>query len=1126
MVASTLPAAFGGKMRSRYLRVIGLFALLWSSIAIAQFSGTVQGTVSDQTGAIVPAASVVLHNLSTGGDLQTATSSSGSFFFPSIAPGSYQLRISAPGFSTSQIDVQVGANEVRGVNVELRVGATDTLVNVAATSEGINPDETRVQATLTSENIGLLPLPNRDTTMLVQLAPGVGGFVDPSNGIGYGSSIFGSGTFQPGSNSSISSPITANGLPGASNLYLIDDLPVMSTTTRGNITILPNPDMIDQVSLQTQSYSVENGQSSSLQTAFTTKSGANSFHGSLDFTYTGRFLSASKVFSPSNFNFHRQNFVAALGGPLWKDRTFFFGSVQLLRSAGAGGGLDTWLAPELVNWAQTAYPTAMGTKALAMAPPTRVYNGVPVLASAAFPHTATSGCETPATNNLPCSTPVRYVGQSAQTNPYNGTQWNIRLDQLFRGGKDRIYGQYIHLNQTSGFLSDRAFFDSASPSVTWYWSINYVRAFSSRLVNEAHFGAARTWQAIEAANPISQSVPPTPRINTGSNIQTTQNGTSTREHPLNVRDTVSWNLGAHSLRLGYQYFHGDSYSRQDRYARPFSTQFTNELTFLQDQATNASYFSIGGDGKYQPQIYGSQVSWNGIFVDDQWKIRPRLTLNVGIRYDDFGNPSKTANDALDFYPIFTGSGSDLLSNVLDASTRRADNAFVSRRKGNIQPRGGFAWTPAPNGKLLVRGGVGLYLDSVQPGEVSMNLPTNPPNRISLSVSTSSAPQYQAFLKPIPYGDFQTPVAPYGFHLPPVVTYGADSKGNICYDPSCTTKFASGLNGYDRDLKSQKVMVYSLGIEQESVGRAVFSLTYVGSRGYDLYYGGDYNLLPGDLIANGFQKRRTQDWGQITFYRNGLTSNYNGVIFAIRQSHKGLFWKSSYTWSHALQDAPNAGQSNTSTTQLMANVIAPKQYYGSTAFDRTHVFSLSGGYTVPRVGENRLINLTASGWRLGTIITAESGTPFTVVNTTAYTAPTASNPLGGGYMADGNNFGIPSYNGSHRGAFSREEARNGAFVLSDFSAPANYTKAPGMGNQAANIFRNTGYFTVNANLAKGFAIPWIRGEKATFTLRGEASNLLNRANLGPIGNVTNSSFFGKSSTSFNPRFLQLGGRLEF
>src|SRR5439155_6913259 len=117
-----------------------------------------------------------------------------------------------------------------------------------------------------------------------------------------------------------------------------------------------------------------------------------------------------KVFAHSNFNFHRQNIVGTLGGPIWKDRTIFFGSVQLLRSAGAGGGLDTWLAPELVQWALTAYPTANGPKALAMAPPTRVYNGVPVLAATAFPRTATLGCETAATNNLPCSTPVRYVG--------------------------------------------------------------------------------------------------------------------------------------------------------------------------------------------------------------------------------------------------------------------------------------------------------------------------------------------------------------------------------------------------------------------------------------------------------------------------------------------------------------------------------------------------------------------------------------------------------------------------------------------------------------------------------------------------------------------------------------------
>src|SRR6187402_341911 len=1037
------PSDPGEEMRQIRLLVISLFMTMYGATAFAQFSGTVQGTVSDPGGAVIAGAVITLHNMSNGSDLTYVTSSSGSYFFPSIAPGAYQLHVSATGFSKATLDEQVGTSEVRGVNVQMRVGGTDTEVVVTADAGGVNPEETRVQTTLTSENLAVLPLPNRDTTMLIQLAPGVGGFVDPSNGIGYGSSIFGNGTYQPGSNAAIASPITANGLPGASNLYLIDDLPVMSTTNRGSVTILPNPDMIDQVSLQTQTYSVENGQSSSLQTAFTTKSGSNKFHGSADFTYTGRFLSASKVFAPSNLNFHRQNIVAALGGPVWKDRTFFFGSVQLLRSAGAGGGLDTWLAPELASWALTAYPAANGPKAMALGPPTRVYNGVAVLAATAFPHTATTGCETAATKNLPCTTPVRYIGQSAQTNPYDGMQWNGRLDQVLRGGKDRLYGQYIHLNQTTGFLSDRAYFDSATPSVTWYWSLNYVRTFSSHLVNEVHFGAARTWLSTQANNPTSQSVPITPRINTGSSIQTTQSTTSTREHPLNLRDSVSWSHGAHNLRFGYQFFHGDSYSRQDRYARPFSTQFTDELTFLQDKATNASYFSIGGDGRYQPQIYGSQVSWNGAFIEDQWKARPSLTLNVGLRYDDFGNPSKTSNDALDFYPLFLGGGNDLLTQVLNVSTHRGDNAFVGRRKGNVQPRAGFAWTPTPDKKLLLRGGVGFYLDSVQPGEVSANLPTNPPNRISLNVSTSSAPQYQVFLNPIPYGDFKTTTPPYGVNLPAVTTYGVDPKGNVCADAPCTTKFASGLNGYDRDLKSQKVLVYSLGLEQEMGARSVFSITYVGSRAYDLYYSGDYNLLPGDLILNGFQKRRTQDWGQITYYKNGLTSNYSGVIFAARQNYKSLLWKASYTWSHALQDAPAAGQSNSSTAQLIANVATPKQYYGNTAFDRTNVFSLAGGYTVPTVSHYRALDLVGSGWRVGAIITAESGTPFTVVNTSAFGPPTTANPLGGGYMADGNNFGIPSYNGRRHGAFSRDEARNGAFNLSDFSAPTNYTTTPGM-----------------------------------------------------------------------------------
>jgi hypothetical protein len=343
----------------------------------------------------------------------------------------------------------------------------------------------------------------------------------------------------------------------------------------------------------------------------------------------------------------------------------------------------------------------------------------------------------------------------------------------------------------------------------------------------------------------------------------------------------------------------------------------------------------------------------------------------------------------------------------------------------------------------------------------------------------------------------------------------------------STVYPSGLNGYDRNLGVQKILRYSLGTEFQAPAGMVFSLTYVGSYAYDLYYGGDWNLLPGDLIIhNGVQERRTSEWGQIEYNSNGLTSNYNGVIWSLRQQYKNLFWQASYSWSHALQDAPNASQANTQTTQLFTEVYTPKQYYGSAAFDRPSVFTLFGGYEIPKLSTHAWVN-EVSSWRLGTIITAQSGTPFTVVNSAAFGAPTASSPLGGDYEADGQNFGVPTYNGVHHGGWTRAQARAGVFnEATDFSAPVNFPNVPGEGAQGANMFRNPGYFVVDGNVSKAFKLPWFHGEQSTLLLRGEASNLLNRANLGPLGNDTNSLYFGQSSTGGFPRFLQLGGRLEF
>ncbi len=1111
--------------------------LALAAVCHAQFSSSVQGTVTDSSGAVVSGARITLHNLANGSDNTYSTTSSGTYSFNSIPPGSYQVIVEASGFAKSTLNVDVLTQQVRGVNVSLRVSGASSNINVKAATSELNPEETRVENTITSEQLNKLPLPNRDTTLLLQLAPGASGYVDEGNSGGYGSNVFGNGVYQPGSNNaSIPTSINASGLPGASNLFLIDDLPVMSTTAKGSVTILPNPDMIGEVSLQTQTFSVENGESSSIQTAFTTKSGANTFHGSADLTYSGRFLTANQEFAPSTAGYHRQTIIGSLGGPVWKDHTFFFGSVQIFRSAGAGGNTDTWITPEAATWAHGAFPAANGPKMLLLAPPTRVFNGVPQLASSLYtyqPASGTSpakGCGTAESSFIPCDLPVLDTGEEVQNNPYNGTQWNARLDQVLRGGNDRLYGQYIHLDQSQGFLSDRSFFDGSSPSDNWYWSVNYVHVFNSRLVNEAHFGAARSWNSAQYNNFEAYSAPVSPIIFSGGTVNTNFLGDVGREHTYNFRDTLSWNLGAHSLRIGYQYFRGNSVTDDSAlYSRPFIPLFTDPLPFFQDYANAGvvGYYSIGGNGQYTPQIYGSEVSWNGLFVEDQYKVRPNLTLTLGIRYDDFGNPARYGQNAGAFYPIVLGAGSTLLDQVIGASTHLGTNAFAGSQNLNFQPRAGFAWTPASeHNRLLLRGGIGLYEDSVTPSQVAVNLPTNPPNRITFTPNVSD-PSLKGFLDPLPYGDFKTTTAPFGIVYPSVPTYGSDPSGNVYSNPAKTAVYPSGINGYDRNLKVQKILKYSFGSELQGPANMVYSVSYLGSYAYDLYYGGDWNLLPGDLlIHNGVQERRTAEWGQINYNTNGLTSNYNGVVFSLRQNYKSLFWQTSYTWSHALQEAPNAGQANTTTTQLFTEVSTPKQYYGNAAYDRTNVFSLIATYALPRLSTHEWINQVSS-WQLGAIVTAQSGTPFTVVNSASFAVPSTSAPLGGDYEADGVSFGVPTYNGRHHGGFTRDQARVGVFnKATDFSAPLTFPLQPGEGNQGVNSFRNPGYFSVDGNVSKSFTLPWFRGEKSTFLLRGEASNLLNRANLGPLGNDTNLTYFGQSSTAGYPRFLQIGGRFEF
>ena len=1105
----------------------------------AQFGSNVQGTVSDQTGAVIPNVAVTLHSTGTGVDLKETTNSTGFYRFNAVPPGDYAVLASLAGFKTASTSVTVTPDETRGVDVTLvPAGAGTVSVTVSGVAEALNPEETRVQATLAAQEVSQLPLPNRDVQLLLALTPGVVGFQNETPAMGYGSTIFAS-NFQPN--------YVANGEGVHSNLFLIDDLPVSDQITQGAAMIIPNSDMIAQVSLQSQTYSVENGTSSSLQTSFSTKSGGNAFHGAIDYSYAGKNIGAAG--QPTHAagmpvvevspEFHQNLLLGSLGGPIIKDKTFFFGSVEKQNAGiGAASSTNPYFTPDFASWAMTAFPNSGTAYGLNFAPPTRDQGGttktagdygMPCGSTQTVPATASS--DSPLTYDIPCSQSVYTVGAIFnQSQPFNGTQWNLRLDQSLRGGSDRVYVMYERIDQTLGDLAERPKLDSDSPSQNKYFSANYIHLFSPRLLNEAHFGNLRAIEGNILGDPRAASIPYLPiMIDTAAGYQftfpfgiTPFASQTNKEHTYALRDTVSYTLRNHTIRGGYQFYRGDYFQDSSGiFSRAFVPfYFTDTMSFVSNTAqAGYSLYTIGGDGKYTPQYYGATAIYNGLWSEDSWKVRSNLTVTAGIRYDNFGNPSKYGSTAQPFVPLFPGSGSTFQQQAWDTSTHVAANAFTESQNWNFMPRVGFAYTPLKARTLLVRGGIGLYENVMTPYQIANNLPTQPPNRISL---------YQTSV--VPYGDFTTTSAPYGYTYS-YPTYGTDPFGNIYSNAAQTQVFSANLNGFEPTTKPEKYLNYSLGLEQQFAHNTVFGLTYSGSDGFDLIYGSagaggggnaDYNLMP-----NSPKTRPSQEWGQLNYGRNGLSSNWNAMIVTLRQTYKGLTYQANYNWEKALQYAPTTSDSNSTGTgntySIWKGIYDAESYHGVSAFNVANSFSFGGVYEIPKFGDSKLLNETVGGWRIGSIIIAQSGTPFTVAHE------------GIDYQNDGcDNFngtsgcaGFPTYGGSKRKGFSKGEVLAGAFTKSQFTDPAGLGTEPVTQQQGVNSFRNLGYASVNASLSKGFAFPIPKvADSAKFFFRAEAVNLLNRTNWQPMANDVTDGNFGTVTSANQKRYLQLGGRFEF
>lgn len=1065
--------------------------------ADAQFNSGIRGVVTDSGGASVAGATVLLTNAGTGVNHTVKTDDSGSYDFRSLPPADYRIEVTATGFAPSTVRLTLQTDQTLNTPIQLKVGAVSSSVDVTTEEPLLNTADSRLQTTLPQSQIDALPLPGRSIVGLNTYAPGVTG-----TGQAQTSGVpdnFNSETYNTAS---------ANGRGFDGNLYILDGLDITSSVRAGVLNMAPNPDSVQEVALQTNTFSVEYGRAGSVQTAVTSKSGTNHVHGIASYYYTSKALWARNVFTPVTgyAPFHLNNFSGAIGGPIWKDHTFLFASMELLRSLTASSNGVTYESPEFVAWAQANNPNTLGTSLLKQYPVTKA-TFVSVARTAAQV-LGTSACGTAATQNIPCSLPMIDNGNSALASPRNGTQWSVRGDQDWK--KDRLYISYYNTRLNNATPSVRQNMDYTSTQVSRSGQVNETHTFGSKMINEAAFGALQIEGITGLTGPFN--IPSSSITGQGVNVGVTPYYQDFIQHNYHWRDTLSRVFGRHNLRGGFEGFHGDEltvFGRQ--YSQP-TFVFNNLLNFSQDAPFSES-------GVYYSPTTGQVTFFNlgvasttfGIFAQDEWQPTRRITITYGLRFDNFGNPHPSEALKSVISNFYLGSGSDFSTQVANGGLKQTSNVFHSSPTA-FSPRVGISWDPTGSAKWVVRGGFGFFHDWFTNGELTVPLRPNLPVFYLPTFFSNKG------VAPI-FAVGQNSTYPFNYPYPQLAPITLDSKGGI---PPSSGFPAANIGGTDPNLKEPRIFNYTAGVERSIARHFSAGVNYAGSRAVYLAEGdvstitlnNDVNRKAGNLIASGgVVVRPNTSFNSIFYTKNGNESWYNAFIatFAGRFGAHSSF-QMSYTHSSA-----------TDFGYQYPEITAPlSTYQGPTNFNVPNRFSLTESFRLPTfAGKSFALREVAGGWVVSGAMALQSGTPFTVVTTANYSKTPGT---GGDYNADGYNYDFPNVSNYHKASDRSAyliKAQNGIFSLPG-SATFSYPTPGTEGNELRNRFSGPGFANIDMSLAKRFPIK----DWAQFEFRAEAFNLFNRVNLANFINDQSNGNFGRSTTAFNARYFQLAGRVTF
>lgn len=1142
---------------ARLVWVVAAMLIVFAGPARAQFNAALQGTVTDPSGAAISGATVSIVEQSTDVTKSTVSSDAGFYRISELPPGRYTMTVTAKGFQQAVIhDIAVSAEQLAGQNVILQLGEVSQSVTVTAqTGAGLSTEDATIEGTLTNQEVEDLPKFNRDPYELLRLAPGVfgdgarlanGNSAGFPNGPGNNNGSGGTG----GSNSAIfqtenQQPISANGQRITANTYLVDGVGVNSLVWGGAALLTPSADSVQEMTVISNDYDASDGRGSGAHIKVVTKQGTNSFHGAGFFQYEDPGLNAFNKyngFNPStdqittakNDDAFRQ-FGATLGGPIIKDKLFFFFNYeglrdrtvtfqdqyvdtpqldQLLLGAHSGTPVDTTLSAKGVSpRIAQVLPTDCSLWIMANQPCAVVPGGINIGSPSGGygQYVYSFGCATSATNpSCPGSVPANFTGGGLTTIPElefanlylptvtGGNQYNARVDYV-RG--NNAFSASTFLSFTDLLTSDaeaqaRPMADIYDHRVSPSGFLSWVSTISPTMVNEARFNFTRFAYNEIASNPgVDFGIPrteiqglPLPggmRIRYGA-----QQGDATpgifAQNTFSFRDMLSVVHGEHALKFGVDADRLQDNSVENGNARPDYVfngfwNFANGTPIFESIGVNPS---TGGPADVKPLYFRSTDI--GLFVQDDWKIRHNLTINLGLRWEYFGPPTEAHGHLENIIP-----GSSPTTGFADAVAVNPHQMWNTTWR-NFGPRVGFAWSPDwLRSKAAIRGGFGIAFDRFD--DVTFeNTRDNPPLVANYSICCGTAA-----------GEFGTPFvngqilyatgasdSPTSYPVNPALITPINSANNlpmILTGQSAPSVYANPVN-----MPIPYVYLYSLQVQYSLPSSWIATVGYSGSSSHDM-------LRIKNLAF--FYPQPNPDLAQVFDFTPDTTANFNALNAALQhQFMHGILGNVSYTYSKCLDEMSSEGPGFV-TNQTYPIDLASE--YGPCDYDATHYLRAYAVWDLPIFsGRKDFVGKVAGGWQFSPIFTFHSGFPWTpvadnlcpVFGSTSLCPVRPTEYLGGAHVGNATEAFLPPKSAIF------PNASTDYFTLQTTGTTPDF---PGIGR---NSFRGPRFSEFDMSLAKSFGLPSTKfmGEGAMIELRINAFNIFNKLNLAPFT-------FGSAST---------------